>query len=143
MMQITDPPPWLSTKLTNQITAKYQYIQESRLSNIITGTTKWNKQHGSKSANYNLETWPFEPAEESMCFLRGLLQYMWMEAKNINDSCIFDLQWRVIAVRGSSSKEIVGRWQITAFVKEICLLGVVCKVFNRKTLSGETFCYQN
>ena len=28
-------------------------------------------------------------------------------------------------------------------VKEICLLGVVCKVLNRKTLSGETFCNQN
>ena len=31
--------------------------------------------------------------------------------------------------------------EITAFVKEICLLGVVCKVSNRKTLSGETFCF--
>ena len=25
--------------------------------------------------------------------------------------------------------------------KEICLLGVVCKVSSRKTLSGETFCF--
>ena len=33
--------------------------------------------------------------------------------------------------------------KIIAFVKEICLLGVVCKVLNRKTLSGETFCCQN
>ena len=30
--------------------------------------------------------------------------------------------------------------KITACVKEICLLGVVCKVLNRKILSGETFC---
>ena len=30
--------------------------------------------------------------------------------------------------------------KITACVKEICLLDVVCKVSNRKTLSGETFC---
>ena len=30
--------------------------------------------------------------------------------------------------------------KITAHVKEICLMGVVCKVSNRKTLSGETFC---
>ena len=30
--------------------------------------------------------------------------------------------------------------KITACVKEICLLGVVCKVLNRKTLSGEIFC---
>ena len=28
-------------------------------------------------------------------------------------------------------------------VKEICLLGVICKGLNRKILSGETFCYQN
>ena len=31
--------------------------------------------------------------------------------------------------------------KITACVKEICLLGVVCKVLNRKTLFGETFCF--
>ena len=31
--------------------------------------------------------------------------------------------------------------KITACVKEIDLLGVVCKVLNRKTLSGETFCF--
>ena len=70
-----------------------------------------------------------------------------MEAKNINDSCIFDLQWpawRVIAKCGNSSKEIiVGRRQNNSFVKEICLLGVVCKVLNRKILSGETSCDQN
>ena len=43
-----------------------------------------------------------------MCFLRGLLEYV-MESKNINDSCIFDLQWHVIAKHGNSSKEIAGR----------------------------------
>ena len=31
--------------------------------------------------------------------------------------------------------------KIAACVKEICLLGVVCKVLNRKTLSVETFCF--
>ena len=31
--------------------------------------------------------------------------------------------------------------KITACVKEICLLGVVCKVLNWKTLSGATFCF--
>ena len=30
--------------------------------------------------------------------------------------------------------------EITARVKKICLMGVVCKVSNRRTLSGETFC---
>ena len=45
--------------------------------------------------------WPFEAAEESMCFLRGLLESV-MEPKNINDSCIFDdLQWYVVAKRGN------------------------------------------
>ena len=29
MVQITDPPPQLSTKWTNQITGKYQYIREN------------------------------------------------------------------------------------------------------------------
>ena len=72
---------------------------------------KQNKQHGSKPANYNQETWFFEPAEESMCFLRGLLQCV-MEAKNMNDSCIFDLQWHVIAKHGNiNSEKIAGRWQ--------------------------------
>ena len=28
-----------------------------------------------------------------------------------------------------------------ACVKQICLLGVICKVSNRKALSGETFCF--
>ena len=31
--------------------------------------------------------------------------------------------------------------KITAWIKQICLLGVLCKVLNRKTLSGETFCF--
>ena len=31
--------------------------------------------------------------------------------------------------------------KITACVKEIYLLGVVYKVLNRKTLSGETYCF--
>ena len=31
--------------------------------------------------------------------------------------------------------------KIAACVKEIFLLGVVCKVLNRKTLSVETFCF--
>ena len=31
--------------------------------------------------------------------------------------------------------------KITACLKQICLLGVIWKVSNRKTLSGETFCF--
>ena len=31
--------------------------------------------------------------------------------------------------------------KITACVKQICLLGVICKVSNRKTFFGETFSF--
>ena len=37
-------------------------------------TTKRNQQHGSKSSNYNPQVWPFEPAEESLCFMKGQLE---------------------------------------------------------------------
>ena len=37
------------------------------------------------------------------------------------------------------AKKLLVDDKIIACVKEICLLGVVCKVSNRKTLSGETF----
>ena len=68
-----------------------------------------------------------------------------MEAKNINDSCIFDLQWPGMLLQSAAvvAKKLL--WvedKITALSKK-CLLGVVCKVLNRKILSGETFCYQN
>ena len=38
------------------------------------------------------------------------------------------------------AKKSLADYKITACVKEIYLLGVVYKVLNRKTLSGETFC---
>ena len=38
------------------------------------------------------------------------------------------------------AKKLLVDDKITASGKEICLLGVVCKVSNRKTLSAETFC---
>ena len=47
----------------------------------------------------NLQTWLFEPAEESTCFPRGPLEWV-MEMKNVNSSYIFDLGF-----------EIAGRWQ--------------------------------
>ena len=31
--------------------------------------------------------------------------------------------------------------KITSCVKQICLLGIICKVLSRKTLTGETFCF--
>ena len=39
-----------------------------------------------------------------------------------------------------AAKTLLVDRKITACVKQICLLGVVCKVLNRKTLSGEAFC---
>ena len=57
--------------------------------------------------------------------------------KNINDNCIFDLQWPGMLLQSAAivAKKLL--WvddKITAFV---------CKVLNRKILSSETFCYQN
>ena len=106
-------------------------------------TTKWNKLNGSKSTNYNEQAWPFKPAKESRCFPRGPLDRV-TEAKDFSDSYIFDFRQHVIAKCGNSSER--NSWynvndKITARVKEICLLGVVCKVSSRKTLSGETFCF--
>ena len=47
----------------------------------------------------------------------------------------------VIAKHSNVAKKLlVGDHKITVCVKEICLLDVMCKVSNRKTLSGETFC---
>ena len=45
------------------------------------------------------------------------------EAKNVKVSCNFDFRSRVIEKRSNA------------------LLGVICKVLNRKTLSGERFCF--
>ena len=54
------------------------------------------------------------------------------EAENVNGNYISDLQLHVITKRGNKSEEIAGR---------IGLLGIVCKVSSRKTLSVETFCF--
>ena len=37
------------------------------------------------------------------------------------------------------AKKLLVDDKITACFKQICLLGVICKVSNRKALSGETF----
>ena len=64
-----------------------------------------------------------------------------MEAMNVNGSYIFRLPSHDIAKHGNTGvKKLLVDDKITACVKEICLLDVVCKVSNRKTLSGETFC---
>ena len=103
-------------------------FRESYLSIII--TRKRNKQHGSwkstrspgalNQPNAINKRWPFKPTEESPCFLRGPLEYV-TEAKNVKVSCNFDFRLRVIEKRSNG------------------LLGVMCKVLNKKTLSGERF----
>ena len=39
------------------------------------------------------------------------------------------------------AKKLLAIDKIQAFVKRICLLGVICKVFDRKILSNEKFCF--
>ena len=39
------------------------------------------------------------------------------------------------------AKKLLRYDQVTPCVKKIYLLGVICKVLNRKTLSSETFCF--
>ena len=39
------------------------------------------------------------------------------------------------------AKKLLAIDKIKAFVKQICLLGVICKFFERKILSNETFCF--
>ena len=60
------------------------------------------------------EMWPFKPTEESLHFLRGPLEWMINQAKNVSVSNIFDLRKHVNAKRGNGSKEIAGRWQNTS-----------------------------
>ena len=45
-----------------------------------------------------------------------------------------------IASAAIVAKKLLVDDQITAYVRQICLLGVICKVSNRKTMTGETFC---
>ena len=77
-------------------------VWENYLSMIII-TTKQNKQHGSKSTNYNLQTWSEFPERSVRVSTEG-------ENKNIRH--IVDLREHVIAKCGNGSKEIAGRWQI-------------------------------
>ena len=63
------------------------------------------------------------------------------EAKNVNICYNFDLKSHVIPKRVTVTKKSLAGDKITACVKQICLLGVICKVSNRKTLSGKTLCF--
>ena len=73
-----------------------------------------------------------------MCFLTGPLQCV-MKVKNVNDSRILTCSGMLLQSAAIVVMKLLVDDKITAFVKEISLLGVVCKVLKRKTLSGETF----
>ena len=47
----------------------------------------------------------------------------------------------MLSLRAAEAKKLLVDDKITACVKEICLVGIVCKVSNRKALSCETFCF--
>ena len=59
----------------------------------------------------------FEPTEESLCFLRGPLEWM-TEAKSINVSYIIDLKEHVIVKSGNCSEEIVSTRLYVKFRRE-------------------------
>ena len=61
----------LLDKVDHWITGKEQHIPRKLLVNH-----NRNKQHGSKSTNCNLQTWPLKPTEKKTCFLRGPLEQM-------------------------------------------------------------------
>ena len=96
---------------------------------MIIITTKHNKQHGSKSTNYNLQTWPFELAEKKPMFPERSVRVS-TEGQNENIRHIFDLREHVIAKCSNASKEIAGRWQINVqLVSDICLPGIIKMFF--------------
>ena len=66
-----------------------------------------------------------------------------MAAENVEVySYLFDMKWHVIAKHSNIivvKKLLVDEKNNS--LCEVCLQGVLCKAFNRKTLLGETFCF--
>ena len=71
---------------------------------------KWTKWTKNTSTNYNLQMWPFKPAKESLCFLRGPLEWL-MVVKNVNFICFWLEVTYVIAKCGNVNDKIFVRWQ--------------------------------
>ena len=70
---------------------------------------KQNKQHGSKSTNYNLNRRDLlNRLEKSLCFTERSVRVS-TEGENENIRHIFDLRVHVIAKCGNGRKEIAGR----------------------------------
>ena len=108
---------------------------------MIIITTKQNKQHGSKSTNYNLQMWPFEPAGKKPMFPERSVRVS-TEGENENIRHIFDLRVHVFAKCGNGRKEIAGRWQNNSLCQSYVSRALLkCKVSYRKILSGETLCF--
>ena len=51
--------------------------------------------------------------------------------KKVNVSYTFDLRSHVIAKCGNQAKKLLVDDKITACDRQICLLGIICKVSNR------------
>ena len=101
----------------------------------------------NQPVTYNLLLWPFYTRWIKPTFPKMTVRVL-KEAKNVNVSHIFDLTSRdevacLLQSATMETKKIAGRWQnkITTCVEQICLLGVIRKVSNRKTLTDETFCF--
>ena len=84
------------------------------------GTMKRNQQHGSKSINNNLQTWPFEPTEESRMFPEKSVIYFGLDV-----SCLLQSAAMV------AKKLLVGA-KITACFKQICFCMLLCKFRSEK-----------
>ena len=65
------------------------------------------------------------------------------EEKNVHASYIFFLIEVVTLLQSEAMvvKKLLVDDKITASVKQICLLSFICKVSNRKTLSGQPFAF--
>ena len=112
-----------------------QYILRKLVVNhIYYHEKKWTTWIEINQKYYNLQTWPFEPAEESMCFRRGPLEWV-MEVKNINHRYIFDCSHRLLQIAAIGAKKLLVENKITACVKELIIswvYRVACKVSSRK-----------
>ena len=61
--------------------------------------------------------------------------------ENVSDSYTLTCGRMLLQGAAIGAKKLLVEDKITACVKEICLLGVIYKVLNTKTLFGETFCF--
>ena len=63
------------------------------------------------------------------------------EAKSVNVSYNFDLRSHVIAILAMAAKKLLAKGQTNSLCQTNMSPVCICEVSNRKTLSGETFCF--